>query len=212
MSSIRVSTISPSLIMVKSTILFAIIAAAACSSSPNRNAGQADAAAPAVETKFDRFSGVTTIVMNPQEVIDNRDLTLRMSLKYQKGGDASGSTVDMDFEGGSAAQLDFPDQRLYFLADGASVTSDMFFCAPLRGLRTKIAIASCTAIMSPLRMDRIAESKRVEMKFGNYELEIKPQLLAALREFMSQVKVYNKDGLPDGLVPPPPPPSRPGGK
>ena len=200
--------------MMRPTILFALIAASACSSSPNRNSGQSDAAPAAVETKFDRFSGVTTIVMNPQEVIDNRDLTLRMSLEYKTGGDASGSNVDINFKGQSAISLDFTDYRLYFLADGASVASDMFFCAPLPGSRGKLEIAACTALMSPLRLGRIAESKRVEMKFGSYELEVKPQLLAVLREFMSKVKAYKKGGLsdefdPQSMMAPPPPP---GGK
>jgi hypothetical protein len=199
--------------MVRSTILFALIAAAACSSSHNRNAGQADASPATVESKFDRFSGVTTIVMKPQEVIDNRDLTLRMSLEYKTGGRASGGVVDMNFEGESIARLDFPDSRLYFLADGASVTGDMSLCLlPGLGLSAKYKIDACRAFIFPLRLDQIAESKRVEMKFGSYELEVKAQLLAVLREFMSRVKAYNKGGLADGLVPPVPPPSPPGGK
>jgi hypothetical protein len=190
--------------MLKSVILFALIAALACGSSPTRSA-------VAVETKFDRFSSVTTIVMNLQEVIDNRDLTLRMSLEYKTGGDAAGNGVKMSFEGESAARLDFPDSELYFLADGASVISEMFVCTPLG---RKIDIAACTTFISPLRLDRIAESKRVEMKFGNHELEINPQLLPVLREFMGRVKEFNKDGLPDGIaiplpIAPPPPPTAP---
>jgi len=198
--------------MKRSTILFILIAAAACSSSPNRNASQAKASSPAIESKFDRFSSITTIVMNPQEVINNRELTLRMSLEYKTGGHASGSVVDMTFDGESATQIDFPDSRLYFLADGASITGEMSLCLPSNlGLSAPYKTDACRAYISPLRLDRIAESQRVEMKFGSYELEFNAQLIAVLREFMSRVKTYNKDGLADELVPPPPPPP-PGGK
>jgi hypothetical protein len=196
--SIRVFTISPSLTMMILMVLLALVAASACSTSPNKNAAHTDSPSPTlpiVETKSDRLSGVTTIVMNPQDVIDNRDLTLWMSSKYRTGGEASGKTVYMNFEGESAVQLDFSDRRLYFLADGMSVSSDLFLCGAVRGLRTKLEISNCKADMSPLRLNQIAESKRVEMNFGTYELEIKPPLLAALRQFMNQVKAYTKDGL-----------------
>src|SRR5215510_11644973 len=77
-----------------------------------------------VEVKTDRFSGVTTVKLKPQVILDKSDHQLTMEIET-KLGEKKVSDLEREeikaiasFESQSKASVDFGDEQLHFLIDG----------------------------------------------------------------------------------------------
>ena len=147
-----------------------------------------------VEVKKDEFSGVTTITLKPQKLIDssNHQLTIAAEVKLEGKTYAGVMSVDetvlFKFDSQNNGNVDFGDEELHFLVDGESVKGGSTASGFASSLLDKPAPGfkrrnSYTGGVYLSQLQQIAKGKNVAMRFGSIKLTLDEKLLNSLRDF-----------------------------
>jgi hypothetical protein len=157
-----------------------------------------------VELKTDRFSGVTTVKLKPQVILDKPDhqMTIEIETKLGEKGQLDFEKDDVKAEAWFRSQskdpVDFGDQELHFLIDdkpldlgktpgGANSNMDKSTLKP--GFRSRKSFVS---IFDRSDLTQFAKARRVEMRLGSIELTLGQPEVAMLREYANQVLAQHK--------------------
>src|SRR6266508_2394802 len=157
-----------------------------------------------VEVKTDRFSGVTTVKLKPQVILDKPDhqMTIDIETKLGEKGQLDSEKDDVKAEAWFRSQskdpVDFGDQELHFLIDdkpldlgktpgGTNANMDKSKLKP--GFRSSKSFVS---IFDRSDLTQFAKARRVEMRLGSIELTLGQPEVAVLREYANQVLAQHK--------------------
>lgn len=157
-----------------------------------------------VEVKTDRFSGVTTVKLKPQVILDKPDHQMTVEIEAKLGGkgqlDYEKDEVKAEawFRSQSKDPVDFGDQELHFLIDdkpldlgktpgGTNAYIDRSTLKP--GFRSNKSFVS---IFDRSDLAQFAKAKHVEMRLGSIELKLGQPEVAILREYANQVLAQHK--------------------
>jgi hypothetical protein len=157
-----------------------------------------------IEVKTDRFSGVTTVKLKPQVILDKPDhqMTIDIETKLGEKGQLDFEKDDMKAEAWFRSQskdpVDFGDQELHFLIDdkpldlgktpgGTNANMDKSTLKP--GFRSSKSFVS---ILDRSDLTQFAKARRVEMRLGSIELTLGQPEVAMLREYANQVLAQHK--------------------
>jgi len=158
-----------------------------------------------VEMKTDRFSGVTTVKLKPQVILDKPDHQLTMEIEAKLGekkvSDLEREDVKaiVSFESQSKASVDFGDEQLHFLIDGkplnlgeADVKVDPY-AARYNRLKQGFKIReSFLSIFDRPALEDFSKARHIEMRVGPIELTLSQPVSALLREYSNQVLALHK--------------------
>jgi len=147
-----------------------------------------------VEVKKDEFSGVTTITLKPQKLIDSPNHLLTMSAEVKLEGKTYAGVMSVDetvlfkFDSQNNGNVDFGDEELHFLVDGepvkggstASGFASSLLDKPAPGFKRR---NSYTGGVYLSQLQQIAKGKNVAMRFGSIKLTLDEKLLNSLRDF-----------------------------
>jgi hypothetical protein len=157
-----------------------------------------------VEVKTDRFSGVTTVKLKPQVILDKPDHQMTIDIETKVGGKGRFESEKEDvkaeswFRSQATYLVDFGDQELHFLIDekpldlgramgGLDTGVDKSKLKP--GFRSSQSFVS---IFSRSDLERFSKARRVDMRLGSIELTLSQPVMAILREYASQVLAQHK--------------------
>jgi hypothetical protein len=157
-----------------------------------------------IEVKTDRFSGVTTVKLKPQVILDKPDhqMTIDIETKLGEKGQLDFEKDDVKaevwFRSQSKDPVDFGDQELHFLIDdkpldlgktpgGANAYMDKSTLKP--SFRSSKSFVS---IFARSDLEQFAKAKRIEMRLGSIELTLGQPEVAILREYANQVLAQHK--------------------
>lgn len=154
-----------------------------------------------VEVKTDRFSGVTTVSLRPQIILDKPEHQMRIRSETKLGDKKS-----HEWEMGTVAtyvwieshynrSVNYGDRKLAFLIDGkpldiGRITGGSPTESTLKpGFKI---MASFVSIFDRSKLEQISNGKRIEMRFGTIEVMLGEPVVTALREYASQVLTLDK--------------------
>jgi hypothetical protein len=157
-----------------------------------------------IEVRTDRFSGVTTVKLKPQVILDKPDhqMTIDIETKLGEKGQLDFEKDDVKAEAWFRSQskdpVDFGDQELHFLIDdkpldlgktpgGTNANMDKSTLKP--GFRSSKSFVS---ILDRSDLTQFAKARRVEMRLGSIELTLGQPEVAMLREYANQVLAQHK--------------------
>ena len=158
-----------------------------------------------IEVKTDRFSGVTTAILNPQVILDKPDH--RMTISFEtKLGEKKFSDLERDMVSAQAnltsllkSPIDFGDQQLHLLIDGKPL--DLGECVGGAAESTSEDIRwqqgyriskSFLSIFNRNAMEQLSKANRIEMRFGTIEQTLSQSNVTNLREYAKQVLALHK--------------------
>jgi hypothetical protein len=147
----------------------------------------------AVERKDDRFTGEAIVKLKPQTIdVATPGRQLKMALEYKvrpkKRGPAESfipEMIDVVFTSSSASRVFGREAALVFLIDGErtrrvpGAIHDDFSRPSTEKTLTQTVFTGMTS--ETLR--RISQAKTVEMKLGDTEVKLKPEVLDLIRTF-----------------------------
>ena len=154
-----------------------------------------------IEVKNDRFSGVTTVKLKPQVVLDKPEhqLTIRSETKL---GDKKSHEWEMGtvsayvwLESHYNRSVDYGDRELHFIIDGKPLDIGRITGGSPTESTLKPAfkiMASFVSIFNRSKLEQISNGKRIEMRFGTVEVTFGQPVVTALREYASQVLTLDK--------------------
>ena len=154
-----------------------------------------------IEVKNDRFSGVTTVKLKPQVVLDKPEhqLTIRSETKL---GDKKSHEWEMGtvsayvwLESHYNRSVDYGDRELHFIIDGKPLDIGRITGGSPTESTLKPAfkiMASFVSIFNRSKLEQISNGKRIEMRFGTVEVTLSQPVVTALREYASQVLTLDK--------------------
>jgi len=154
-----------------------------------------------IEVKNDRFSGVTTVKLKPQVVLDKPEhqLTIRSETKL---GDKKSHEWEMGtvsayvwLESHYNRSVDYGDRELHFIIDGKPLDIGRITGGAPTESTLKPAfkiMASFVSIFNRSKLEQISNGKRIEMRFGTVEVTLSQPVVTALREYASQVLTLDK--------------------
>jgi len=154
-----------------------------------------------IEVKNDRFSGVTTVKLKPQVVLDKPEhqLTIRSETKL---GDKKSHEWEMGtvsayvwLESHYNRSVDYGDRELHFIIDGKPLDIGRITGGSPTESTLKPAfkiMASFVSIFNRSKLEQISNGKRIEMRFGTVEVTLGQPVVTALREYASQVLTLDK--------------------
>jgi len=154
-----------------------------------------------IEVKNDRFSGVTTVKLKPQVVLDKPEhqLTIRSETKLgdKKSHEWEMSTVSayVWLESHYNRSVDYGDRELHFIIDGKPLDIGRITGGSPTESTLKPAfkiMASFVSIFNRSKLEQISNGKRIEMRFGTVEVTLGQPVVTALREYASQVLTLDK--------------------
>jgi hypothetical protein len=158
-----------------------------------------------VEVKTDRFSGVITIKLKPQLILDKPDhqLTIEIETKLGEKGkldfEKDDVAAEVWFRSLYKGSVNFGDKELHFIIDGkplhlgempeatAEATDENM--RRQRGFTIK---ASFVAIFDRRAFEQFSKATRVEMRFGPIELSLNQSAVSVLRDYANQVLAQHK--------------------
>src|SRR6266508_873311 len=158
-----------------------------------------------VEVKTDRFSGVTTVKLKPQVIIDKPDhqMTIEIETKLGEKGQLDFEKDDVKaetwFRSLYKGSVDFGDQELHLLIDGKP--SDLGKIpgghpkATDENMRRQLGFRISTffvAIFDRRVLEQFSRATRIEMRLGSIELTLGQSEVALLREYANQVLAQHK--------------------
>jgi len=145
-----------------------------------------------IEVKTDRFSGVTTVKLKPQAVLDKPEHQLTMEIET-KLGEKKHYDSEKDevrsfilFRSQSKQSVDFGDEELHIMIDGKPVEITRPIGDVDAGARTFLSTCRRPAI------EQVSKAKSVEIRLGTIEIAITQPLVANLREYANQVLTNQK--------------------
>jgi hypothetical protein len=154
-----------------------------------------------IEVKNDRFSGVTTVKLKSQVVLDKPEhqLTIRSETKL---GDKKSHEWEMGtvsayvwLESHYNRSVDYGDRELHFIIDGKPLDIGRITGGSPTESTLKPAfkiMASFVSIFDRSKLEQISNGKRIEMRFGTVEVTLGQPVVTALREYASQVLTLDK--------------------
>ena len=172
-----------------------------------------------VEVKTDRFSGVTTVTLKPQLILDAQDHFITMSLVAKFGDKKIRNEVDqvaellaegalVRFESQSKVATDFGDQELHFIIDGQRLnigeSAGRVSGFSARDPRLKLDFKILKVFVNSLntsQLKQVAGGSRVEMRLGKYEFVLSTKMLGTLREFNDVFAKLSPSGVKRGKRP-----------
>src|SRR5262245_868400 len=174
------------------------------SQQEKKSAAQTSDAKPAsdqIEVKTDRFSGVTTVSLKPQVILDKPEHQLRIRSETKLGDKKS-----HEWEMGTVAtyvwleshynrSVDYGDRKLAFLIDGKPLDIGRTTGGSPTESTLKPAfkiMASFVSIFDRSKLEQISNGKGIEMRFGTVEATLSQPVVMALREYASQVLTLDK--------------------
>ena len=158
-----------------------------------------------IEIKEDRFSGVTTVLLKPQVIMDKPDhqLTIEIKTKLGEKGQLDFEKDDVKaevwFRSLHKGSVNFGDQELHFMIDGkplnlgempegtAEATDENM--RRQRGFTIKKSFVS---IFDRRAVEQFSKATRVEMRFGPIELALNQSTVSVLRAYANQVLAQHK--------------------
>ena len=157
-----------------------------------------------IEVKTDRFSGVTTVKLKPQVILDKPDHQMTIEIETKLGQkvrfESEKEEVKAKFWFRSQAThlVDFGDRELHFLIDenpldigramgGLDVGVDKSKLKP--GFTTSQSFVS---IFSRADLERFGNARRIDMRLGSIEFTLGKLEVAILREYANQVLAQHK--------------------
>jgi hypothetical protein len=157
-----------------------------------------------IEIKEDRFSGVVTVRLKPQVILDKEDHQLTIDIKT-KLGEKGLSDFEKDdvkaeiwFRSQSKGSIDFGDQELHFLIDGKSLDKGEIPGGPNayadeRTLKPGFKLSkSFVSILNRSDLEQFSKAKGIEMRLGSIELKLGQDVVAILGEYSKQVIAKHK--------------------
>ncbi len=158
-----------------------------------------------VEVKTDRFSGVTTVKLKPQVILDKPDhqMTIEIETKLGEKGQLDFEKDDVKaetrFRSLYKGSVDFGDQELHLLIDGKPLDLGKIpggepeatdeNMRRQRGFRISTFFV---AIFDRPGLEQLGRATRIEMRLGSIELMLgKPEVMV-LREYANQVLAQHK--------------------
>jgi hypothetical protein len=158
-----------------------------------------------IEVKTDRFSGVTTVKLKPQVILDKPDhqMTIDIETKLGEKGQLDFEKDDVKaetwFRSLYKGSVDFGDQELHLLIDGKpsdlgkipgghpKATDENM--RQQRGFRIS---TSFVAIFDRRVLEQFSRATRIEMRLGSIELTLGQPGVAIIREYANQVLAQHK--------------------
>jgi hypothetical protein len=158
-----------------------------------------------IEIKEDRFSGVTTVLLKPQVILDKPDHQLTIEIKTKLGEkgqldfEKDDVTAEVWFRSLYKGSVNFGDQELHFIIDGkplnlgempegtAEATDENM--RRQRGFTIKKSFVS---IFDRRAVEQFSKATRVEMRFGPIELALDQSTVSVLRDYANQVLAQHK--------------------
>jgi hypothetical protein len=158
-----------------------------------------------IEIKEDRFSGVTTVVLKPQVILDKPDHQLTIEIKTKLG-----EKGQLDFEKDDVAaevrfrslykeSVDFGDQEFHLLIDGKPLNHGKISGGDAeatdenvrkqRGFRLSTFFV---AIFNRSKLEQIGKAKNIEMRLGPIEPTLSQPVVSILRDYANQVLAQHK--------------------
>lgn len=141
-----------------------------------------------IEVKTDRFSGVTTLKLKPQVILDKPEHRLTIEVET-KVGDKSASEWLMDevhayfrITSQSKGIVDFGDRELHFMLDGK----------PLNLGKVAGRDPNFVSIFNRGVLEQFSKASRIEMRFGTIEPTIGQSVTTLLREYARQTLASHK--------------------
>ena len=158
-----------------------------------------------VEVKTDRFSGVTTVKLKPQVILDKPDqrLTIEITAKlgekkiydYQKDE----IRAIANFESQSKAPVSYGDRELHFMVAGAPLNLGKVdievdpYAGRYNRLQPGFKIRETfLKIFDRAALELFSKADRVEARLGPIEVVLDQSLSALLREYSNQVLAQHK--------------------
>jgi len=154
-----------------------------------------------IEVKTDRFSGVTTVSLKPQIILDKPEHQMRIRSETKLGDKKS-----HEWEMGTVAtyvwieshynrSVNYGDRKLAFLIDDKPLDIGRITGGSPTESTLKPAfkiMASFVSIFDRSKLEQISNGKRIEMRFGTIEVTLGEPVVTALREYASQVLTLDK--------------------
>src|SRR5262245_20158172 len=158
-----------------------------------------------VEVKTDCFSGVTTVKLKPQVILNKPDhqMTIEIETKLGEKGQVDFEKDDVKAETGFRSlykgSVDFGDQELHLLIDGKPLDIGTIpegdpeaTDENMRGQRGFRISTFFVDIFDRRGLEQIARATRIEMRLGSIELTLGQPQVALLREYANQVLAQHK--------------------
>jgi hypothetical protein len=158
-----------------------------------------------IEVKEDRFSGVTTVVLKPQVILDKPDhqLTIEIKTKLGEKGKLDFEKDDVEaeirFRSMYKESVDFGDQELHLLIDGKTLNHGKISGgdaeATDENVRKQRGFKLSTffvAIFNRSELEQIGRAKNIEMRLGPIEPTLSHPVVSILRDYANQVLAQHK--------------------
>jgi hypothetical protein len=158
-----------------------------------------------IEVNTDRFSGVTTVQLKPQVILDKPDHQLTIEIKTKLG-----EKGQLDFEKDDVAaeirfrsmykeSVDFGDQELHLLIDGKPLNHGKISGGDAEAtdedVRKQRGFKLSTffvAIFNRSELEQIGKAKKIEMRLGPIEPTFSQSVVSSLRDYANQVLAQHK--------------------
>ena len=145
-----------------------------------------------IEVKSDRFSGVTTVKLKPQVILEKPDHQLTMEIET-KLGEKTHYNSEKDevrsfilFRSQSKAPVDYGDEELHIMIDGKPIEITRSIGDVDAGARTFLSTCRRPAI------EQFSKAKSIGIRLGTIEIAIAQPIVANLREYANQVLINQK--------------------
>jgi hypothetical protein len=158
-----------------------------------------------IEVKTDRFSGVTTVKLKPQVILDKPDHQMTIDIETKLG-----EKGQLDFEKDDVAakvwfrslykgSVDFGDQELHLLIDGKPLNHGKISGgdaeATDENMRKQLGFRLSTffvAIFNRRDLEQLGKAKNIEMRLGSIEPMLSQPVVSILRDYANQVLAQHK--------------------
>jgi len=167
--------------------------------------GNPSAAGDRIEVKEDRFSGVTTVKLKPQVILDKPDhrltieVTARLGEKKMYDHQKDEIRAIANFESQSKIPVNYGDRELHFMVDGAPLNLGKIdievdpYAARYNRLQPGFKIRETfLKIIDRSAFESFSKANRVETRLGPIEFVLDQSLSAILREYSNQVLAQHK--------------------
>ena len=158
-----------------------------------------------IEIKEDRFSGVTTVVLKPQVILDKPDHQLTIEIKTKLGEkgqldfEKDDVTAEVWFRSLYKESVDFGDKELHLLIDGKPLSHGKVSGgeaeATDENMRSQRGFKLSTffvAIFNRRVLEQIGKAKSIEMRLGSIEPTLSQPGVSILRDYANQVLAQHK--------------------
>jgi hypothetical protein len=174
-------------------VTFVLLSVTTLADSADGQAQQTKSQQPSqIETRTDRFSGITNITLKPIVLFKKQDHKLAISMETKiDPKKPNEDVVFVNFISYSEYPLNFGDREIHCLIDGKPLRLGVAERGDL-ALFPGSAETLFTGI-SLNHIDRISNGKNVEMRLGSVEWTFSEQVLSVLREFVQTAKSHSKD-------------------